>query len=313
MIERASGDDPGVDPGEGGDEVTLDVAYAEAAYISDNAAWQFNLYKDYDEETEVVTYPDLYISVSAKSATAIAGTYSAAEEISFIEVDVAEGTTVTATSFSDLVVTHLGEGVYRYEVTFVGDDGNTYKLDASLETPAYDSETYADIELDEDGGEVDPGDDPGDDPANPGDEIIFTREDFIGQGTANTGSEVTATKSGVTFTYTKGYCADESLRCYAHGSLTIASTTKIATISFTTTGGKTGGLDPEVTVNANSYEVADLASQARFTEIKVVLAGGAQGIEETLSEGKAVKVLREGNVLIMKGDKTFNVMGQIVK
>ena len=68
----------------------------------------------------------------------------------------AEGTTVEATSSTDLVVTHLGEGVYRYELTFVGDDGKTYKLDASLETPAYDSETYADIELDEDGGEVVP-------------------------------------------------------------------------------------------------------------------------------------------------------------
>ena len=38
-----------------------------------------------------------------------------------------------------------------------------------------------------------------------------------------------------------------------------------------------------------------------------------QGIEEILSEGKAVKVLHEGKVIILKGDKTFNVMGQLVK
>lgn len=152
-------------------------------------------------------------------------------------------------------------------------------------------------------------------PVDPGegDEIIFTREDFIGQGTANTGSEVTATKGGVTFTYSKGYCADESLRCYAHGSLSITSSAEIATIHFTTTGGKTGGLDEEVTVNATSYVVEDLASQARFTEVKVVLAGGTTGIEETLAEGKAVKVVRDGMVLILKGDKTFNMMGQIVR
>ena len=37
------------------------------------------------------------------------------------------------------------------------------------------------------------------------------------------------------------------------------------------------------------------------------------GIEEILSEGKAVKVLREGNILIMKGNHTYTVMGQIVK
>lgn len=105
-------------------------------------------------------------------------------------------------------------------------------------------------------------------------EVIFTNADFAGQGTANTGSEVSATKGGVTFTYSKGYSADESLRCYAHGSLSITATATIEKINFTTTGGKNGGLDAEVTVNATSYSVDDLASQARFTEIKVTLSDG---------------------------------------
>ena len=38
-----------------------------------------------------------------------------------------------------------------------------------------------------------------------------------------------------------------------------------------------------------------------------------QGIEETLSEGKAVKVLREGQLFIMKGSHSYTPMGQIVK
>jgi hypothetical protein len=38
-----------------------------------------------------------------------------------------------------------------------------------------------------------------------------------------------------------------------------------------------------------------------------------QGIEETLSEAKAVKVLREGQLLIMKGNHSYTPMGQIVK
>ena len=108
------------------------------------------------------------------------------------------------------------------------------------------------------------------------DVVTFTKDDFAGQGTANTGSEVTATKGGVTFTYTKGYCADESLRCYAHGELSITATSTIQKINFTTTGGKTGGLDAEVTVGATSYVVADLASQARFTEIAVTLDEGGE-------------------------------------
>lgn len=105
-------------------------------------------------------------------------------------------------------------------------------------------------------------------------EVVFTNADFAGQGTANTGSEVTATKDGVTFTFSKGYSATESLRCYAHGALTISAESTIEKINFTTTGGKTGGLAAEVTVGATTYSVADLASQARFTEIKVTLGGG---------------------------------------
>ena len=105
-------------------------------------------------------------------------------------------------------------------------------------------------------------------------EVTFTKDDFAGQGTANTGSEVSATKGGVTFTFSKGYCADESLRCYAHGALSITAETTIEKINFTTTGGKTGGLDAEVTVGATSYSVDDLASQARFTQIVVTLEGG---------------------------------------
>ena len=104
--------------------------------------------------------------------------------------------------------------------------------------------------------------------------VTFTNADFAGQGTANTGSEVSATKDGVTFTCNKGYSATESLRCYAHAAISITASSTISKINFTTTGGKDGGLDAEVAVNATSYEVADLASQARFTEIKVTLAGG---------------------------------------
>ena len=112
-------------------------------------------------------------------------------------------------------------------------------------------------------------------------EVTFTKADFAGQGTANTGSEVSATKDGVTFTFSKGYCADESLRCYAHGALSITAEATIEKINFTTTGGKNGGLDAEVTVGATSYSVEDLASQARFTEIKVTLEDGAPVVTDT--------------------------------
>ena len=45
----------------------------------------------------------------------------------------------------------------------------------------------------------------------------------------------------------------------------------------------------------------------------IVPTGAEEGIEEILSEGKAVKVLHEGKLLIMKGNHSYTPMGQIVK
>ena len=127
--------------------IELDVEYAEALYIASQEYWQINLFKDYNYETQEVTYPDFYIGVAPKSPTAIAGTYSVEEEIYFIEVDF-EDAEINAEEATDFIVTYLGEGMYHYELEFVGEDGNIYILDAILETYAYDYDNdYAVIEL----------------------------------------------------------------------------------------------------------------------------------------------------------------------
>ncbi len=132
--------------------IELDVVYGEAALYATQGIWQINLYKDYDSETQTVTYPDLYIGVTPKSATTIAGIYSIEEEIAFVEVDVASEQTVTATEATDLEVVCLGDGVYSFYMEFVGDDGNTYVLDAEVPILAYnaESEEGEEIELEDD-------------------------------------------------------------------------------------------------------------------------------------------------------------------
>lgn len=133
--------------------IELDVVYGEVALYATQGIWQINLYKDYDSETQTVTYPDLYIGVTPKSATTIAGLYSVeADEIAFVEVDVASEQTVQATEVSDLEVVCLGNGVYSFYMEFVGDDGNTYVLDAEVPILAYngESEEGEEIELEDD-------------------------------------------------------------------------------------------------------------------------------------------------------------------
>lgn len=52
---------------------------------------------------------------------------------------------------------------------------------------------------------------------------------------------------------------------------------------------------------------------AAFGGYFYIVPTSTTGIEEILSEGKAVKIVREGNLIILKGDKAYNAMGQIVK
>ena len=87
-------------------------------------------------------------------------------------------------------------------------------------------------------------------------DVVITGADFAGQGTANTGSEVSVTKDGVTFACDKGYSDDAhaTLRCYKGGVITISSETKqIGKLAFQFYSTYTGDLETEVVVNATEW------------------------------------------------------------
>ena len=100
--------------------------------------------------------------------------------------------------------------------------------------------------------------------------VEFLPSDFSGQGTSSTGSEISATKSGITFECDKGYGTTE-IRCYSGSYITISAEgeKRIKGISFTFSGGKDGGLNDNYTgLNTGSW-TAELSSQARFSSITV--------------------------------------------
>lgn len=74
-----------------------------------------------------------------------------------------------------------------------------------------------------------------------------------------------------------------------------------------------------ITIVANadgSYTItADLLcyNNTLYHLTMTVPASPAEGIEEILATGKAVKVVRDGQVVVLKTDKAFNMNGQIVK
>lgn len=112
----------------------------------------------------------------------------------------------------------------------------------------------------------------------------FAPSDFSGQGTEGTGSPISATVDGVTFSCDKGYGGDQ-IRCYSGGTLTISSSNTITAISFSFSGGKTGGMSTSNTGLSTNNWSRDLTSQARITQCVVTYsAGGGSSYTVTLSK-----------------------------
>lgn len=124
-------------------------------------------------------------------------------------------------------------------------------------------------------------------------DVVFDKNDFAGQGVANTGGPVSAEKNGVTFTCDKGFGDGQyGVRCYAGSTVTITSATEqIAKIEFdlATVSGKdySGGLDPVTVVNAKEWTVT-LPSQARMNKISIYFGTAEAAKMDTLNAAGAL-------------------------
>jgi len=159
------GEGGGSEGGEGGDDplpgdaISLDVVYADAGIFEDEDGpyWVLDLYKDYNEETEKITYPEVVAVFDAKSKTALAGTYTSAD-FYYAYYVVAEGDTIWSEELASDIKIEYNEGVYSISFAFVDEDEKTYAVDMDtddLYAYTYNEETeeYVDVELDEDGGQ----------------------------------------------------------------------------------------------------------------------------------------------------------------
>ena len=123
-------------------------------------------------------------------------------------------------------------------------------------------------------------------------DVVFTSADFNGQGTSGTGSEVTATKDGVTFTCDKAFGDQYGVRCYKNGVVTISSAEQqIGKIvfEFATVSGKyyNGDLDEEIVVNGMEW-TATLTNQARMNKISIYFGEYEQPVVDTLTAAEAL-------------------------
>ncbi len=105
--------------------------------------------------------------------------------------------------------------------------------------------------------------------------VEFGPSDFAGKGTESTGSEVTVTKDGVTFTCDKAYGnGTHEVRCYKGSTITISAEENIKQIVFDFYSTYTGGLEDAYAPAAKTWTSGVLASQARVN-ITVTLGEGS--------------------------------------
>ena len=125
-------------------------------------------------------------------------------------------------------------------------------------------------------------------------DVVFTSADFNGQGTSGTGSEVTATKDGVTFTCDKAFGDQYGVRCYKGSVVTISSADQqIGKIvfEFATVSGKyyNGDLDEEIVVNGMEW-TGTLTNQARMNKISIYFGEYQPEEVDTLTVEEAIEI-----------------------
>ena len=305
------------------------MQYADAYYYTEDEIgyFDFDMYVDVDPDTYEYTYPELYVAVKANSKTALNGTYDLlyaglwTSANDSIEMGEALGT-VTIKNVDT-------EGNYSFTGSFVGADGKTYKFNDVMYVWGYDVDTDEEIAFSEESTTP---------PTPPTDGAIVFDAD-VDKGNAGTNSDNAAayqiTKNGVTLDVTSGilgtYNNEMHYRIYKNQTLTVTSTVgNIAKIEFTCTAngdekygpggftastgeyGHDGAAVGTWTGDAATITFTASTNQVRATQIVVTLAS-ATAVDNVTVGATPVKVIENGQVLIIRGEHIYNVLGAQVK
>ena len=193
---------------------------------------------------------------------------------------------------------------------------------------------YEDITLNENGDDT-PGDNPGEDPVTPPADGVVTFDADVDKGNASEDTSnqtpYSVSKDGITMAVTKGIISKYNDEChyriYQNQTLTLTSTVgNIVSVEFTCTANDDAKYGPgNFAVDGGNYTYSgpigtwtgDAASvvftaataQVRATQIVVKIAGGTTGVEDVTTVVIPVKVMKNGQLMIIRGEKAYNIMG----
>lgn len=333
-----------------GTEIT-GLKEADAVYQADaeyGDYWVFDLFAGYDYDADDYIYPELYVLVNeAYGKTTLNGTYNVLYSEYFPNAT-SEGiyTDEYADDFvGSLTIKNVDDnGNYSFKGSFTTIDGTIYTFDQVVNVAAYeyiynestDEGYFNDLILSENGDTPDNPDTP-DTPDTPTDGIVFDAD--VDKGNAsddfNSAAEFEVTKNGVTIAVSQGIIGTYNNEChyrvYKNQTLTVTSTAgNIVSVEFTCTANDEEKYGPGCfTVDGGEYTYSGAvgtwtgdaatvtftasSNQVRTTQIVVTLAGGATYVENVIVGEQAEKVMKDGQLLIIRGEKMYNVLGAQVK
>ena len=337
---QGGNDDP-VTP-EGATEIK-GLVYADAYYYEYDgvAYYDIDMYKDIDMDTYEYTYPEVYVSLEAKSKTALNGTYDVwyagywKSANDSVEINETTPGTITIKNTDN-------EGNYSVSGSFVGTDGKTYSFNDVVSVWAFDFDNYEEITLSEDGNTDNPGTDEPEDPEkpdtpiDPAGSVTFDADVDMGDASLDAANQTpyTVSKEGLTLSVSKGiigvYNNENHYRVYKSETLTITSTVgNIVSVEFTCTANDDAKYGPGCfTVDGGSYTYSGAvgtwngsateivftatSNQVRATEIVVTVEEGT-AVDNVFVGDTPVKVINNGQLFIIRGENTYNVLGAQVK
>ena len=161
----------------------------------------------------------------------------------------------------------------------------------------------------------------------------------VDQGNATTDSNAAAayqiTKSGITMDVTKGIVGttnnESHYRIYQNQTLTLTSTVgnivkveftcvakddaKYGPANFVADNGEytSAGVLGTWTGNAATIVFTASTAQVRATQVVVTLASTGTGVEDVVTVEVPVKVIENGQLMIIRGENVYNVLGAQVK
>lgn len=306
--ETSDPEDP-EQPEEPGDVEIKGLVYADAYYYEYDgvAYYDIDMYKDIDMDTYEYTYPEVYVSLEAKSKTALNGTYDVwyagywKSANDSVEINETTPGTITIKNTDN-------EGNYSVSGSFVGTDGKTYSFNDVVSVWAFDFDNYEEITLSEDGSDTP------DTPDNP--DTPVTPEGMI------------TCAEAATIAAAENYKGTENVTVYGYvvelGNQKVDDKTGRNKQTFYMSDTK-GGEQQFMAYWAfvpNFFEVGDkVAITGILQNYKgtIEIADGEAvllnetGVDDVLVENTPVKVIKNAQMYIMQGNKVYTIMGTQVK